>query len=27
VITDVPQEFVEEMKSAQADAKVEEEKA
>ena len=27
VITDVPQEFVEEMKSAQADAKAEEEKA
>ena len=27
VITDVPQEFVEEMKSAQAEAKVEEEKA
>ena len=27
VITDVPKEFVEEMKSAQADAKVEEEKA
>ena len=27
VITDVPQEFVEEMKSAQAEAKVEEAKA
>jgi NADH-quinone oxidoreductase subunit B len=27
VITDVPQEFVEEMKAAQAEAKVEEEKA
>ena len=27
VVTDVPQEFVEEMKSAQAEAKVEEEKA
>ena len=27
VITDVPQEFVEEMKTAQAEAKVEEEKA
>ena len=27
VVTDVPQEFVDEMKSAQAEAKVEEEKA